>query len=111
MSAFQAVPEQMPNEKEHRRIIARVVNTHTKGKFNCTLPLTLTANANSTTLNDARIGYGSLIVPMPQTANASAEIASGNMYIPQTTQLVGSAVIQHTNNAQTDRVFVMGIFG
>jgi hypothetical protein len=115
--AFQGVPSYLVNEGEHRRQIAACVNKQNNGKFNCTLAVTLTASAASTTVTDSRIGTGSLMVFMPQTAHAAAEMASGNLYIPASTvvpalgSVPGKAVIQHTNNSQTDRTFIMGIFG
>ena len=108
---YQTVPEFLPDEKEHRRKLARAVNQTLGGKMNASLNATLNASASSTTLIDARISYFSTIVPMPMTANAAAEIGNGTMYIPQATMQSGQAVIQHASNTQTDRTFRFLIIG
>jgi hypothetical protein len=70
---------------------------------------TLTANAATSTLTDARLSPGSAIIWMPRTANASAEIGAGTIYhdVPG----AGTVVINHANNAQTDRKFRIVIVG
>lgn len=108
---FQPVPVSMADEKEHRRQMAVKINSVNQGHFNCTNELTLTASAASTTLIDARISPFSFIGLMPVTAHAAQEISGGTLYIPESTMLNGSAVIQHANNSQTDRNFRVGIFG
>lgn len=108
---YQPVPITFADEKEHRRQMAVKINSINQSKFNCALEVTLTANSASTTIADARISSFSVILMMPITANAAAEISGGGLYIPETTMLNGSAVIQHANNAQTDRNFRIGIFG
>ena len=115
--AYQGVPELLPNGDEHRRQIARAVNRLNQAKFNCSLSVTLTASSATTTIKDSRISYGSVFTFTPQTAHAAAELASGNLYIPQSTVIpstgstAGQAIIQHTNNSQSDRTFIVGIFG
>lgn len=109
--AFQAVPEYLQDDKEHRRKLARAVNSLVGGKMNAFIDFTLVANAASSTLIDARISYYSTILFMPMTAHAAAEIAAGTMYIPQTTMKNGQCIIQHANNAQTDRTFRFLIIG
>jgi len=106
---FAPVPEMEPDETEHRRKLARAVNSLRQGKFNGTLDVTLTANAASTTVTDARISYYSVILPMPMTSNAAAALAT--TYIAQATLKTGSAVLTHTNNAQTDKTFRLLIVG
>lgn len=111
----QPVPEFQRDEKEHRRQIARRVNSLTQGKFNATASVTLAANASSTTLSDTRIGAFSWIGLMPLTAHAAAELASGNLYFSGLMSGAGggsgSVTINHTNNAQTDRTFLALIIG
>lgn len=109
--AYNAVPVTQADEKEHRRELATAINRVNQGKFNCALEITLIANVTSTTISDARIGAYSVLVLMPVTADAAAEIGAGTIYIPENTMLTGSAVIQHANNSQTDRSFRVGIFG
>lgn len=105
---FPGIPEMMPDEKEHRRQIAQIVNDRiNRGKFNCTQTVTLTANATSTTLIDERIGYGTFIDFMPQTANAAT--AKTNIYCD--TFKKGSCVIHHASSANTDQTFTAVILG
>lgn len=109
--AFESVPEYLPDEKEHRRKLARAANRHNEGKFNAFIDFTLAANVTSSTLRDARLGYYTTILFMPMTPHAAAEIAAGTMYIPQATMLSSQAVIQHANNSQTDRTFRFLLIG
>ncbi len=81
------------------------------GRSNATGTVTLTANVATTTVTDKNCATGSVILPMPTTANASAEIGAGTIYIATATILNGSFVITHANNAQTDRVFRYAIVG
>lgn len=110
---FQNVPYSMPDERAHRKKLAEGVNNALGGKMNATLNVTLTSSsASSTTLTDSRIGYYSAIFPaMALTQHAAAELASGNLYIPQATITKGQAVIQHTTNTQSDRTFRFLIIG
>ncbi|HEU5115647.1 MAG TPA: hypothetical protein VFT74_03140, partial [Isosphaeraceae bacterium] len=95
-----AVPYSSTNLGDWVRRIATTLNTVISGKLNVTTDVTLTANADSTTLTDARIGFDSAVIPaMPTTANAAAELGAGGLYV--NTLLKGSCVIHHANNAQT----------
>lgn len=77
--------------------------------MNCVLTVTLVANVGTTTVKDARISrLNTAILMCPTTAHAAAEIASGNLYHTITDEQV---IINHTNNAQTDRVFQMAMIG
>lgn len=106
---FLPVPEMEQDEREHRRKLARKVNDLLQGRINCTLDVTLTANAASTTVTDARISASSFLFWMPRTANAAAEIGNGTLYVSARTN--GSATLAHANNAQTDRDFTLLIIG
>ena len=107
--AFQAVPEFLPDDVEHRRQLAQQGNLLLQGKMNVFIDFTLTANVASSTLQDPRISYYSTILWMPTTANAAAEIGAGGMYVSALT--TGSATITHANNGNTDRTFRMVILG
>lgn len=89
------------------RQIASVLNNVLQGKLNCTGTLTLTANAASTTLTDARVGANSVVATMATTANAAA--ALGGLYFD--TFLDGSCVAHHANDANIDKTFRYAIFG
>lgn len=70
--------------------------------------VTLAANAASTVVSDDRVGEYSFIGLMARTANAAAELASGNVYV---TAGKKTFTVAHTNNAQTDRTFTYNISG
>ncbi len=81
------------------------------GRSNAVGTVTLTANAATTTVINLNCAEASAILLMPTTANASAEIGAGTIYIATATVLNGSFVITHANNAQTDRIFRYAIHG
>ena len=81
------------------------------GRSNAVGTVTLTASAATTTVTDENCAAGSVILPMPTTANASAELGNGTWIVPEATILNGSFVITHANNAQADRTFRYAIIG
>ncbi len=96
----------LPDEKDHRRQIAQAVNRLNQGHMNCTLFVTLLANADSTQVVDSRISAQTCVVLSPQTAHAAAALAS-----TYSTCTNGSLTLGHANNSQTDRTFTMGLIG
>lgn len=90
------------------REIAERVNRILQGKLNAVMPsVTLTANADTTTLTDTRIGGATWFGFMPLTENAAAALAS--IYV--TDRLVGSATVNHANTADTDCTFDVLLVG
>ena len=87
------------------REVAEVVNNLAAGKSNNTGNVTLTASTTTTTLNDERLGFDSVILLSPLTANAAAQ----NPYI--STKAKGSVVITHTSVASADLNFDYIIVG
>jgi hypothetical protein len=89
------------------------VNSLLQGKINAVSTVTLTANVATTTMTDARISSRSFISFQPTTANAAAALAT--LYTSGQTggtgTVTGSVVINHANNAQTDRTFNVLIIG
>lgn len=85
--------------------IARTLNLVLNGKQNVTTTVTLTAGVTTTTLYDSRIGYFSVVLLMPTTANAAGALAT--TYIAPGD---GNAVITHLNAATVDRTFRVGIW-
>ena len=85
-------------ERDQRRLFLQALAERTG-------VVTLAADADSTTLTDARIRYDSPIVLMAATANAAAELAAGTLHISETSRVNGSVSIVHANNAQADRLF------
>jgi hypothetical protein len=103
------VSPEAPDHTRQLRDIARKINEMNRGWLNCTIQVTLTANAASTTIKDARISLLNTAVLMcPTTAHAAAEIAAGTLYFTITD---GQVVINHANNAQADRTFQMALIG
>ncbi len=104
---YPGVPTYLEDEKEHRRLMAVVINNILKGKMLPTGVLTLTANVASTTLTDSAIGPNSQIDLMSTTANAAAALSS--LYFTARTD--GSCTVNHANNAQVDRTFNYTVIG
>jgi hypothetical protein len=94
------------NEKIHRRALAATLQGAMQGHINCTVLVTLTASATSSTVIDSRISAQSACILAPMTAHAAAD--AGTIYcVPSN----GQVVINHTSNANTDRTFMMAIIG
>lgn len=112
---YPSVPEDSTDERDHRRKLARAIQMLTLGKSNCTLDVTLNANAATTTINDSRISATSAIVPaMATTAHAATALAAG-IYVTNITAATpfqqGSAVINHNNTVDTDKTIRFLILG
>jgi hypothetical protein len=90
------------------REISNVVNNILSGKTNNTGSITLAvSSATTTTLNDERIGYDSVILFMPRTANAAS--ALGGLYVSARTK--GSATLTHAINVLSDKTYSYVIIG
>jgi hypothetical protein len=84
------------------REISEVVNNLVEGKSNNTGEITLAIDsATTTTIYDERIGYNSIILLMPTTANAAASMT--NIYISDRKQ--GIATLTHSANTNTDKTY------
>ena len=84
------------------REVSEVVNNLVEGKSNNTGTVTLAvAGATTTTLTDERIGYDSIILFMPTTANAAS--ACGGLYV--SAKIKGSATLTHAANVLTDKTY------
>jgi hypothetical protein len=81
----------------------QTINSLINGRANNIGSFTLTANATSTAVTDIGFESQQIIVWMPTTANAAAEIAAGGMYV--SARANGTFTVTHANNAQTDRTF------
>ena len=83
-----------------QRAVAEVVNGIMDGKTNNTGKVTLATGlmVSTTTITDARIGAGSVILLSP-----TASTVGINYHISSTT--AGSAVITHTANVASGRTF------
>jgi hypothetical protein len=90
------------------REISEVVNNLVEGKSNNTGTVTLAvASATTTTINDERIGYDSVITFMPTTANAAGALT--NLYVSAKTK--GSATLTHSANVAADKTYSYIIVG
>ena len=91
------------------REVSSAVNLLLEGKLKSTGSFTLTASATSTTVTDLRAGRSSVVLYTPITANASAEVGNGTIYISARNKQ--NFVITHANNGQTDRNFIYVVIG
>jgi Cu/Ag efflux pump CusA len=78
------------------------------GKTNNTGTVTLAVGgATTTTINNERIGYDSVILLMPTSSNAAAYVT--NLYVSVKAQ--GSATLTHTANSTAGRSYDYIIVG
>jgi len=90
------------------REISEVTNGVLNGKTNNTGNITLNASsATTTTIYDERIGFNSVILLMPTTANAVASLT--NVYI--SARAKGNATLTHSANTNTDKTYGYIIVG
>lgn len=96
----------MASNGEHLRrdgLLARAL----AGKLNCAGSLTLDVSpATSTDYDDPLITENSVLLLMPTTANAAAELAT--LYIVPS---AGTATVNHSSSASSDRTFGVVIIG
>lgn len=92
------------------RRIADAVNLLLRGKMNAVLSVTLAANAATTTVLDARITVKSALVLEPLTAHAASALYE-SPYILPSSQNNGSVLLNHVNDANTDKTFNLLIIG
>jgi hypothetical protein len=107
VKGYPLVPEVMPNEKEHRRALARAANGATGGKLNAVTQVTLTASSTTTVVTDARIGANTFIGFSPLTSDAAAALSG--LYV--SSQKQGQATLTHASTSSTDRTFSVVLIG
>ena len=91
------------------RQVAAVVNRLAQGKLNCTGAVTLAAGAAATSVSDPGTTAASIVLLMPTTANAAAELGNGTLYV--SARAKGGFTLAHANNAQADRAFGYVLIG
>lgn len=96
----------MPDERRHRKELARVLNLVARGWMNVALFVTLDPGVATTTVIDARISAQTAAILCPTSANAAAAIPT-----TWVTCTNGEMVIHHANNGQTNRTFTVGLIG
>tara|TARA_R110000824_G_scaffold275346_1_gene464045 strand:+ start:38 stop:337 length:300 start_codon:yes stop_codon:yes gene_type:complete len=95
----------LPYQGGEPRNVAEVINSAMAGKTNNTGSVTLRASNTTTTITDERLGFDSVILLSPLTANAAAQIPYPS------TKAKGSVIITHTSTAHTDLNFDYIIVG
>ena len=112
---FPGVTVYLSNEAEHRREIARAINRINRGKFNCTVDVTLNTNTGSTRITDTRIGFASAVSPlMGLSLSASLAIAAGIWFDAPLAGIgaTSASIIAHHNiTSEADKKIRFGIFG
>lgn len=96
------------DETDQKKIILSLQQL-AAGRSNAVGTVTLTASVTTTTVTDNNCASGSTPILIPTTANASAEMGNGTIYI--STVANKSFTITHANNSQTDRTFKYAILG
>ena len=109
MASYPKIPEYLFDSGKWLKSAAIAINQIRDGKINSTGSFTLTANQSSTTISDVRCGGESRVFFTPLTANAAAELTS--IYIPSATITDGQFVVQHANNANSDKTFHYVLLG
>jgi hypothetical protein len=79
------------------------------GRSNATGLVTLAAGATTTTVSNINCAAGSTVQLTPTTVDAAAALAT--TYVPAATVTKQQFIIQHANNAQTDRTFFYVVLG
>lgn len=90
----------LPPENE----AARAVRQLARGRCNASGSFTCDTSSATTTVTDSTIQVGDIIELTAITANAAAEMASGNLYVTPATQ-EGQITVNHTNSVTTGRTF------
>jgi hypothetical protein len=92
-----------PAEKDIFRIVM-AVRQLIEGRSNATGTFTLaSAPATSTVITAPTCGAGSIIVLMPQSANAAAALSG--VFVTAANVTKGQFTVSHPASAQTDRTF------
>tara|TARA_Y100000310_G_C20501876_1_gene724415 strand:- start:618 stop:1001 length:384 start_codon:yes stop_codon:yes gene_type:complete len=116
-SAFRRPALQWATEGDWRGLIEWVRDTTTilqgvlQGKLNATGTVTLDANSATTTISDIRIGADTVVILMPTSANAAADFGAGTFYLTYPNAANDAAVINHADNANTDKTFTYTLIG
>lgn len=115
VTGFPGVTEFMVDQAEHRRQIARKLNDVNRGKFNCTVDVTLNPNTGATVIADSRIGFFSAVTPlMAHTLSGAVAIATGvwfDLPFGGAGSTANSIVAHHNITADVDKTIRFGIFG
>lgn len=97
----------VPDEQQHRRLIAQWMREAHQGHLGNVGTVTLGTSTAATSVVDFRVGVNSFIGLMPTTANAASAIAA--TYV--SSRSAEGFTISHANNATNDRTFVYCVLG
>lgn len=92
-------------KEDRQEVISGALNDLAHGRGDNGGVVTLASGAASTTVSRVGIAAGDFIGFMPLTANASAEVGNGTMYVLAANITKNQFIITHANNGQTDRTF------
>lgn len=106
-AAIPPVPAALADHGQHLRLIAASLNPALQGKLNATKSIVLTPFSATTELVDQRIGPGSCLLFMPETANAVQALAG--LYVSNRRR--GTATLNHAFSSSSDRAFTALIIG
>jgi hypothetical protein len=95
--------------ERNQDVINRSIQQLSQGRSNATGTFTLATGAASSTVTDQNCAAGSVVIPIPSTANAATELGNGTMWLSATTN--GSFTFTHANSATTGRTFRYAILG
>ena len=99
----------VPDEQQHRRLIAGWMREAHQGHLGNIGNVTLATSTAATAVSDKRVGAFSFIGFMPTTANAAAELGAGGMYV--SSRSAEGFTITHASTTTADRAFVYCILG
>jgi len=113
MSTYQTVPAYTSDHQEWIRRAVSVMHNVQQGKLNISGSVTLTPNSSSTviTFSNGVLSNSNILIYVPTTANASAEIGAGTIYISSKDVPAKTITLTHANNAQADRTFSYVLIG
>lgn len=99
----------LPSAETDLRKIVNAINQLAQGRSNAVGTFTLTDSTTTTTVTSINCGEGSTILYTPTTADASAEVGAGTIYIETVSN--GSFIVTHANSAVTTRSFMYAAIG
>jgi len=93
-----------------RRMLEALQNAR-RGKLECVVDLTLTADATTTVFTDPRLSPQSAVFFDPMTATAATAIYGGGMYVLEADRGKGAWTVTHASTADADKTFRAIILG
>lgn len=104
-----APPSFLPDQTQHRRLMAQWMREAHQGHLGNVGTLTLGTGTAATSVVDFRVGPNSFVGLTPLTANAAGEIGGGTIYV--SSRSAEGFTLAHSNTTTADRSFVYAILG